>query len=70
MNENEKMELRDEQLEQVSGGAINVYDGGAYHTEYWKYTCPACGTSAVTNYWPEHCNTCKGTNITRERYNP
>ena len=34
MNENEKMELRDEELEQVSGGAINVYDAGAYHTEY------------------------------------
>ena len=65
-----KYELNDELLEQVSGGAINIYDAPSSKQPYYKYTCPACGISAVTNYWPECCNTCKGTNITREAYNP
>ena len=70
MDENKKLVLDDDVLDQVVGGAINIYDGGAYHTTYWKYTCPACGISAVTNYWPECCNTCKGTDISREEYKP
>ena len=70
MNENKKIALDDDVLEQVIGGAINVYDAGEYQTTYWKYTCPVCKISAVTNYWPECCNTCKGTDISREEYKP
>ena len=63
-------ELNDEQLDQVAGGAINVFYEVPVNRQYWKYTCPACGISAVTNYWPECCNTCKEANITREEYKP
>ena len=63
-------EVSDDQLDHVSGGVINIYDGGDPDQQYWKYTCPACGNAAVTNYWPEYCNTCKHTNIGCELYNP
>ena len=70
MNENKKLVLDDDVLDQVVGGAINIYDAPSPKQLYYRYSCPACGVSAVTNYWPECCNTCKGTDITREEYTP
>ena len=63
-------ELNDEQLEQVAGGVINVYDVGDRNPNYWKYTCRACGHAAVVNYWPEACNNCHAGNITCVEYKP
>ena len=63
-------ELDDDQLDQVAGGAINVYDAPLPKQPYWKYTCHTCGNVGIVVGWPPACCTCKDTNITRVEYKP
>ena len=64
------VELNDTQLDQVSGGAINVYDAPGSRQLYYKYTCRACGMVGVVADYPAACCTCKSTNIVCEEYKP
>ena len=69
-NKQNTPELNEEQLEQVAGGAINVYDAPAPKQPYYKYTCHACGEVGIVVGCPSVCCTCKSTNIDREEYAP
>ena len=70
MEEIKKFELDDDQLDQVAGGAINVFDQGPYHKTYWKCTCYACGEIGIGEYRESACVFCGSTNIKVEEYNP
>ena len=62
-------ELNDEQLDQVAGGVIKVFDAPATR-DFWKYTCRACGDIGIVSGRPSVCCNCKGTNIVCEEYKP
>ena len=42
-----KLELTDELLDQVVGGAINVFDAPSPKEPYYKCTCHACSQVGV-----------------------
>lgn len=65
-----KYELTDELLDQVVGGAINVFDAPSPKGPYYKCTCHACGQVGVGVVRSSECAFCKSTNITCEEYNP
>ena len=69
MEVNKKVELNEEQLDRVTGGAINVFDGGPYHKTYWKCTCYACGHMGIGQCRNSACASCGSTNIKVEEYN-
>ena len=68
--ENKKIELTDELLDQVVGGAINVFDAPSHKGPYYKCTCHACSQVGVGVERPSECVFCKSSNITCEAYNP
>ena len=68
--ENKKIELNDDLLDQVVGGAINVFDAPSPKEPYCKCTCHACGQVGVGVGRLSECAFCKSTNITCEEYNP
>ena len=70
MDEKKVTQLDDEQLDQVSGGIINVFDAPAFKCEYWKYTCHTCGSVGVVAGRPAVCANCHAGNITCEEYKP
>ena len=70
MDEKKMVELTDDQLDQVAGGLIEVYDASTLQQLYYKYTCRACGDSGIVTGYPSVCGACKSTNITCEEYNP
>ena len=61
-------ELTDDQLDQVAGGAINVYDAPSFKQPYYKYTCHARGEIGIVHGRPSACALCKSTNIACEEY--
>ena len=70
MEENKKIELNDDMLDQVAGGAINVFDAPSSNEAYYKCTCHACGEIGIGVGRSYECAFCKSTNITCEEYNP
>ena len=44
---NKKIELNDDLLDQVVGGAINVFDAPSPKEPYYKCTCHACSQVGV-----------------------
>ena len=68
MDQKMKVELNDDELEQVTGGAINVFDAPSKSESYWKYTCRVCGDVGITAGKVDCCGTCNSTNIDNEIY--
>ena len=63
-------ELNDDLLDQVNGGAINVFDAPLPKQPYYKCTCHACGNVGIVVGKPSVCCACKSTNISCEEYTP
>ena len=70
MEEKKIVELKEDQLEQVAGGVINVFDAPSPKQSYYKCTCHAGGQVGVGVVRPSECAFCKSKNITCEEYNP
>lgn len=70
MEEKKIVELKEDQLEQVAGGVINVFDAPSPKQPYYRCTCHACNQVGVGVGRPSECAFCKSKNITCEEYNP
>ena len=68
MDQKKITDLDDNELDQVTGGAINVFDAPSQKEDYWKYTCRTCGEVAITVGKVDCCVTCKSTDIHSEIY--
>ena len=63
-------ELNDDQLDEVTGGAINIFYDMPHNPVYYKYTCRDCGNVGIVLGHPDGCNACGSTNFASEVYDP